>query len=122
MKTDQLPTLAELTNEQRRILCAEALGIRGIWSYALPQKRIRCDVPDPDIEPADALALVEKLRGEGWSSTVMQLSWRDDWEVTVWHDRPAAHGPSHRDRHCATEPTFCRAVVSSFLKAKGVAR
>lgn len=139
MKTDHLPT-HELTDEQRRILAAEAMG--WTWEGGKRNKRFESQrilspdrnkaarfwrdginalvhLPDPDQQPADALALVEKLRGEGWACELSTLA--DGWEC-VFGKQPTEPAWGYDLEHCATEPTFCRAVVSSFLKAKGVAR
>lgn len=79
----QLPKLSTLSPEQRRILCAEALGwtfdhrrktgidpkdgIDRFINYPFTSKEtLLCTVPDPDRNANDALVLVEHAAKNGW--------------------------------------------------------
>ncbi len=111
MKT--IPKLIDISDEQRRVLCAEELGIIHIWSYALPEKTIRCDVPDPDNNAGDALALVEHIREEGWLTDLQQF------QTGEWACESVEANTGRRE--CKIEDTLPRAITSAFLLAKGLA-
>lgn len=117
-----IPKLSDLSDEQRRVLCAEALGWkqrpdkfyidRRHWTHTTHGKCATPDLPNPDEDANDALKLVENLRS-------LDLRWRSDnireaaGYISVFY--------SFECRHEARENTLPRAIVSAFLLATGKA-
>ncbi len=129
MKT--IPKLDDISDEQRRVLCSEALGkhqylgvIRDGHKCTVcqgyigePQHYVR--PPDPDNSADDALRLVEVLCGEG-------PRWRIDCRYNVgmpprWIVEIYDMDSEDRGDVSARDAILSRAIVSAFLLAKNLA-
>lgn len=133
-----LPKLAELSDSQRRVMCAETLGwyVETQVGYETPSGEFALDsgrppgvpmteplrrIPDPAEDANAALALVEAMRKEGWrcelnnglDSTCECIFSKEINEA--WNDRSLL-------QQYAPADTLPRAIVSAFLLAKGLAR
>lgn len=110
-----------LTEEQRRIACAERTGfgpglsrwlytdhIKGDPSYQnnLGRVYLLSELPNPEHSPADALALVEWMEKDGWV-----------WQMQSRYQCTFFHAECLPTKYETSVPTFCAAIVLAFLAA-----
>jgi hypothetical protein len=119
------PRLSELSDEQRRVLCAEGLG----WIVFNPDRATLgfppCArthnfvdtraLPDPDKSADDALALCEHLAKEGFEVSMIHpgIDEKSEWFVMA-NDYEGRKGE-------AKDISQKRAITACFILAKGLA-
>lgn len=118
------PVLGSLSDEQRRILCAEATSKILRTSYFFEsdgqiKKGVFRSLPDPDNDARDALELVEFMRGKGLTCRLYNDFDDGQWECVFFFGQRGEPGAWERD---AVEPTVTRAITSAALLALNLAQ
>ena len=76
-----------MTPEKQRIAIAKACGVPRLWSTALPERAIHCDVPDY-LNDLNAMHEAEKVLTKSQRSIFMYQLYG---EKVTWNDWPRVH-------------------------------
>lgn len=68
--------MARMNRDEKRVALAKLDGIKEVWSYALPKRVIRCDVPDY-LNDLNAIHRLEKQAPMGYVDFVRMVVARD---------------------------------------------